>query len=590
MHYLAERSKLREKVKLLAVGACPNHNATLKFSPMKTDVQIAREFTSRPIGEIAASIKVNDADLLPYGKDIAKVSLDALSRPRTVEAPSKLILVSAITPTPAGEGKTTTSIGLAQAFTQLDESVCLALREPSLGPCMGVKGGACGGGYSQVMPLDRINLHFTGDFHAITAANNLLAAMVDNHLHFGNKLRLDTRKIVWRRVMDMNDRALRNIVSGMGGTGMGVPREGGFDITAASEIMAILCLSSGIDDLRARIERIIVGYDLDNNPVFAKQMDCVGAMMALLRDAMNPNLVQAFEGTPAFVHGGPFANIAHGCNSVVATKMAMHFAEWTITEAGFGADLGAEKFFDIKCRSANLDPQAVVLVATIRALKMHGGVAKSDLAGENVQAVVDGLANLEKHVENVQTLGKPPIVALNKFATDSDDEIAAVRDKCAELGVEFAVSSHHADGGKGAIDLAKAVMAAVERGSDAFTPCYDLTDSPEDKIRKVVQKIYGADDITVTTKVKRKLNRFVELGYGELPICIAKVPGSLSDNISLIGRPRGFTVKVRDVQINSGSGFIVVLTGAIFRMPGLPRDPMASHIELQENGEITGLE
>ncbi len=557
---------------------------------MKTDVQIAREFTSRPIGEIADSIKVHNADLLPYGKDIAKVSLDALSRPRTVEAPSKLILVSAITPTPAGEGKTTTSIGLAQAFAQLNESVCLALREPSLGPCMGVKGGACGGGYSQVMPLDRINLHFTGDFHAITATNNLLAAIIDNHLHFGNKLGLDTRKIMWRRVMDMNDRALRNIISGMGGTGMGVPREGGFDITAASEIMAILCLSSDMDDLRSRIERIIVGYDMNNNPVFAKQMDCVGAMMALLRDAMNPNLVQTFEGTPAFIHGGPFANIAHGCNSVVATKMAMHFAEWTITEAGFGADLGAEKFFDIKCRSANIDPQAVVLVATIRALKMHGGVTKSELAGENVEAVISGLANLEKHVENVQTFGKPPIVAVNKFATDSDAEIAVVRDKCAELGVEFAVCSHHADGGKGAIDLAKAVMAAVESGSEAFTPSYALTDAPEDKIRKVAQKIYGADDIILSPKAKRELKKCVDLGYGELPICIAKVPGSLSDDGSKIGRPTGFTLKVRGVQINAGAGFIVVLTGAIFRMPGLPRDPMASHMELQANGEITGLE
>ena len=557
---------------------------------MKTDVQIAREFTSRPITEIADSLHINDADLLPYGKDIAKVSLDALSRPRSIKAPAKLILVSAITPTPAGEGKTTTSIGLAQAFTQLNESVCLALREPSLGPCMGVKGGACGGGYSQVMPLDRINLHFTGDFHAITAANNLLAAMVDNHLHFGNKLRLDTRKIMWRRVMDMNDRALRNIVSGLGGVGQGVTREGGFDITAASEIMAILCLSKDMSDLRARIERIIIGYDLDKSPVYAKQMDCVGAMMALLRDAMNPNLVQSFEGTPAFIHGGPFANIAHGCNSVVATKMAMHFAEWAITEAGFGADLGAEKFFDIKCRSANLNPQAVVLIATIRALKMHGGVAKSDLTGENVEAVTDGLANLEKHIENIRTLGKPPIVAVNKFATDSDAEIAVVREKCAELGVEFAVSSHHADGGEGAIDLAKAVMAAVERGSEAFTPCYALTDAPEDKIRKVAQKIYGADDISLTAKAKRELKKFVDLGYGELPVCIAKAPGSLSDDGRKVGRPTGFTLKVRDVQVNSGAGFIVVLTGAILRMPGLPRDPMASHMELEENGEITGLE
>ena len=557
---------------------------------MATDVEIARKFTPRPIGEIADALGVDSQDLLPYGRDIAKIDLAALERPRSRTEKARLVLVSAITPTPAGEGKTTTSIGLAQAFTQKKESVCLALREPSLGPCMGVKGGACGGGYSQVMPLDRINLHFTGDFHAITAANNLLAAMIDNHLHFGNELGLDVRRIMWRRVMDMNDRSLRNITSGLGGTGMGVPRENGFDITAASEIMAILCLSTDVDDLRARLERILVAYDLDGNPVLAKQMNCIGAMMALLRDALSPNLVQSFEGTPAFVHGGPFANIAHGCNSVLATRMAMHFAEWTITEAGFGADLGAEKFFDIKCRNAGLDPDAVVLVATIRALKMHGGKAKADLAGEDVAAVQDGLANLEKHIENIQTLGKPPVVALNKFASDSDGEIEVVRARCAELGVEFAVSSHHADGGKGALALAEAVMAAVAKGSEAFTPTYALTDTPEEKIRQVAQKLYGADDIALTPAASRDLIRIADMGYADLPICIAKVPGSLSDDGTKIGRPTGFTVNVRNVVVNAGAGFLVVLTGNIFRMPGLPRDPMASHMDLMPDGEIVGLE
>lgn len=557
---------------------------------MATDVEIARQFTPRPIAEIAEGLGVHSEDLQPYGRDIAKVDLGALDRPRAVAGKPKLVLVSAITPTPAGEGKTTTSIGLAQAFTQKGESICLALREPSLGPCMGVKGGACGGGYSQVMPLDRINLHFTGDFHAITSANNLLASMIDNHLHFGNKLRLDVRKILWRRVMDMNDRALRNIVSGMGGTGQGVPRENGFDITAASEIMAILCLSKDVDDLRARLERILVAYDLDGQPVYAKQMDCIGAMMALLRDALSPNLVQSFEGTPAFVHGGPFANIAHGCNSILATRMAMHFAEWTITEAGFGADLGAEKFFDIKCRHAGLDPDAVVLVATIRALKMHGGRAKNELDQEDVAAVEAGLPNLEKHIENIQTLGKPPVVALNYFTSDSDAEVDVVRKRCAELGVEFAVSTHHPDGGKGAVDLADAVMAAVARGSEAFTPTYELTDSPEDKIRKVAQKLYGADDIALAPAAKRDIKAIVEMGYGDLPVCIAKVPGSLSDNAALVGRPTGFTVGVRNVVVNAGAGFLVVITGNIFRMPGLPRVPMATKMDLMPDGEIIGLE
>ena len=409
---------------------------------MASDVEIARGFTARPITEIAAALGVADEDLLPYGRDIAKVRLSALDGERPA-GPRKLILVSAITPTPAGEGKTTTTIGLGQAFTRLGESVCMALREPSLGPCMGVKGGACGGGYSQVMPMDRINLHFTGDFHAITAANNLLAAMVDNHIHFGNELGIDPRRVVWRRVMDMNDRTLRDIVTGLGGPTEGMPREGGFDITAASEVMAMLCLANDLDDLRARLDRTLVGYTFQKEPVLAGQLGVTGALLALLRDAMNPNLVQAFEGTPAFVHGGPFANIAHGCNSVIATRMAMHYAEWTITEAGFGADLGAEKFMDIKCRSAGLNPDAIVLVATIRALKMHGGKKKDELATPAPDAVAAGLPNLDKHVENVLFYGKPAVVVLNKFATDSDEEIEVVRARCTELGIEFAVSDHH---------------------------------------------------------------------------------------------------------------------------------------------------
>lgn len=556
---------------------------------MATDVQIARQYTARPIGEIADTLGVAAEDLLPYGREIAKVDIAALDRPRTREQ-QKLVLVSAITPTPAGEGKTTTSIGLAQAFTELGESVCLALREPSLGPCMGVKGGACGGGHSQVMPLDRINLHFTGDFHAITSAHNLLAALIDNHLHFGNELGLDPRKVVWPRVMDMNDRALRRMVTGLGGPTQGMPRESGFDITAASEVMAMLCLATDADDLRTRLERTLIGYTRDNQPVFAGQLDGVGAMMALLRDAMNPNLVQTFNGTPAFVHGGPFANIAHGCNSVLATRMAMHFADWTVTEAGFGADLGAEKFLDIKCRTAGLNPDAVVLVATVRALKMHGGVVKDALNEANAEAVRAGLPNLDKHVENVRLYGKPAVVALNQFATDTPEEIEVVRQRCAELGIGFAASRHHAEGGPGAVDLARAVIEAAGSETSPLKPVYELTDAVEDKIRQVATQVYGADDVEFDGKARKQIAQAVELGYGELPICIAKVPGSLSDDPKKIGRPTDFTITVRGVQINAGAGFLVVLTGDIFRMPGLPRVPAAAGIDLLPDGTITGVE
>lgn len=556
---------------------------------MATDVQIARQYTARPIGEIAATLGVSDEDLLPYGREIAKVDIAALDRPRQRQK-QKLILVSAITPTPAGEGKTTTSIGLAQAFTELGESVCLALREPSLGPCMGVKGGACGGGHSQVMPLDRINLHFTGDFHAITSAHNLLAALIDNHLHFGNELGLDPRKIVWPRVMDMNDRSLRRMVTGLGGPTQGMPRESGFDITAASEVMAMLCLATDAEDLRDRLDRTLIGYTRDNQPIYAGQLDGVGAMMALLRDAMNPNLVQTFNGTPAFIHGGPFANIAHGCNSVLATRMAMHFADWTVTEAGFGADLGAEKFLDIKCRTAGLNPDAVVLVATVRALKMHGGVAKTELDQPNPEAVQAGLPNLDKHVENVRLYGKPAVVALNQFASDTPEEIEAVRQRCAELGIGFAAARHHAEGGPGAVDLAKAVMEAASGDPTLLAPVYSLQDSVEEKIRAVATQVYGADDVEFDGQARKQIAQAVELGYGELPICIAKVPGSLSDDPKKIGRPTDFTITVRGVQINAGAGFLVVLTGDIFRMPGLPRVPAAAGIDLLPDGTITGVE
>ena len=556
---------------------------------MLTDVEIARQYQARPIQEIADALGVHNDDLLPYGREIAKVDRHAVQRPRKHDK-QRLILVTAITPTPAGEGKTTTTIGLGQAFTQLGESVCMALREPSLGPCMGVKGGACGGGHSQVMPMDRINLHFTGDFHAITSANNLLAALIDNHLHFGNELNIDPRRVTWRRVMDMNDRTLRHMVTGLGGPGSGIPKEAGFDITAASEIMAILCLATGEHNLRERLERTVIGFTYDSMPIYARQIGGIGAMVALLRDALNPNLVQSFEGTPAFIHGGPFANIAHGCNSVTATKLAMHYAEWAITEAGFGADLGAEKFMDIKCRAAGLNPNGIVLVATIRALKMHGGVGKGQLQQEDVAAVKEGLSNLDKHVENVRFFEKPCVVALNKFATDTDAEIEIVRQHCEELGVEFAVSDHHGQGGKGAIDLAKAVMKVADQESPPYKPVYELNQTIEEKVEAVTKTIYGAEHVTFTAVAKRQIARAVELGYSDLPVCIAKVPGSLSDDARRYGRPRGFEITVRGIQIDAGAGFVVILTGNIFRMPGLPRKPLAMGIDMTEDGEIIGIE
>jgi formate--tetrahydrofolate ligase len=537
----------------------------------------------RAISEVARQFGLASDDLFPYGRDVAKVDLSVLQRPRARAAAPRLVLVSAITPTPAGEGKTTTSIGLADALQRLGESVCVALREPSMGPCMGIKGGGTGGGLSQVVPADRINLHFTGDFHAVTSAHNLLAAMLDNHLYFGNALRIDPRRILWPRVMDMNDRALRHIIIGLGGPQQGVPRESGFDITAASEVMAMLCLATSVDDLRARIERTLVAFTYDGAPVIASQLSAAGAMVALLRDALRPNLVQTLEGTPALVHGGPFANIAHGCNSVVATRLAMQLSDWTITEAGFGFELGAEKFFDIKCASAGLDTAAVVLVATVRALKMHGGVRLDALAAADPAAVARGLPNLVKHVESIHHFGESPVVALNRFAGDTDDEIEVVRRRCAEIRVPFAVSDHHARGGAGALDLARTVMAHAERRSRPFRPLYQRTDAVPQKVLTVAQKMYGARGVVFTKTAERDLADVRRLGYEHLPVCIAKTQSSLSDDPKLPGRPTDFDVTVRAIQINAGAGFLVILTGDILRMPGLPRTPLAESINLRDD-------
>jgi formate--tetrahydrofolate ligase len=555
---------------------------------MLTDNEIAASVKPAPIGEIAAGLGIRAEDLIYYGDAIAKVQIRSLARPRTRPQPGKLILVSATTPTAAGEGKTTTSVGLGQAFSKLGESVCIALREPSLGPCLGVKGGATGGGYSQVMPADRINLHFTGDFHAITSANNLISAAIDNHIYWSNDLGLDPRMIAWRRVMDMNDRSLRKIVLGLGGRFQGIPREGGFDITAASEIMAILCLANDMDDLRARLDRILIGSTYQGKAVFLRELGITDALLALLRDAMHPNLVQTLEGTPVLMHGGPFANIAHGCNSVFATRMAMHFADWAITEAGFGFDLGAEKFFDIKCRSAGLNPDAVVLVTTIRALKLHGGHDKSRLEERDVEAVRRGLENLDKHIESVAQFGKHPVVALNRFHSDTEDEISLVQARTARHGVRFAESRHFAEGGAGAVELAREVMAAAE-GSSNYKPLYDLDIPVFEKVQTVCRGMYGADDVAFTKEAEKDLRRVEELGLAGLPICIAKAPSSLSDDPALHGRPRDFQVTVRNIQINSGAGFLVVLTGDIMRMPGLPKKPLAQSVKFHADGTIDGI-
>jgi formate--tetrahydrofolate ligase len=555
---------------------------------MPTDIEIARSVSPRPISDVARELGLSPEDWRPYGHDVAKLDPGLLTRARSRENSAHLILVSAITPTPAGEGKTTTSIGLAQGLARLGQSTCLALREPSLGPSLGMKGGATGGGRSQVLPMDRINLHFTGDFHAITSAHNLLAALLDNHVYFGNELDLDPRRILWRRVLDMNDRALRNVIVGLGGHRQGVPRETGFDITAASEVMAMLCLAEDEADLHARIERLLVGFTYGGEPVTASRLSATGSMLALLRDALWPNLVQTLEGTPALIHGGPFANIAHGCNSVIATRMALHLADWAITEAGFGFDLGAEKFFDIKCRGAGLDTSAVVLVATTRALKFHGAAARDEFGRPDAQAVRRGLPNLEKHIENIRRFGESPVVALNRFGDDTEAEIGVVRSRCAELGVPFAVSDHHARGGEGALDLARSVMEHARSKRKPFQPLYELEESVPDKVLAVARKMYGARDVVFSRAAERDLEDVRRLGYEGLPVCIAKTPASLSDDPKLRGRPDGFEVTVRSIQINAGAGFLVVLTGNILRMPGLPRRPRAESIDLRD-GEIVGL-
>ncbi len=553
---------------------------------MTTDVEIARRFRARPITQVAEDLGISPEALCPYGRNIAKVDIAALLQPSTKKG--RLILVSATTPTASGEGKTTTTIGLGQAFAKLGESVCLALREPSLGPCLGMKGGATGGGYSQIMPADRINLHFTGDFHAITSANNLLSAIIDNHIHQGNLLGIDPRRVVWRRVTDMNDRSLRNIVVGLGGKPHGIPREGGFDITAASEVMAMLCLASDLDDLHQRLDSALVAYTYFGEPVFARHLGVTGAMMALLRDAVHPNMVQSLEGTPAFVHGGPFANIAHGCNSLLATRMAMHFADWAITEAGFGFDLGAEKFFDIKCRLGDLDPVAVVLVTTVRALKMHGGKKKTELHEPDLEAVQQGLENLDKHIENVRKFNKCPVVALNRFEGDRDEAIALIEERCQQQQVPFAVANHHAEGGEGAIELAQKVIEVADK-NEPYAPLYELELPVEEKIRVICREIYGAEDVAFTKQAEKDLRHIEKLAFSNLPVCVAKAPSSLSDDPSLYGRPRDFEVTVRAIHVNSGAGFLVVLTGDILRMPGLPKKPAAERIRLTPEGEIGGL-
>jgi formate--tetrahydrofolate ligase len=556
---------------------------------LKNDLEIARGVKLRPIGEVAGGLGLEDSEWEPYGKYMAKVEPRVLERPRARPGSGKLVLVSAITPTPAGEGKTTTSIGLAQGLTLLGERACLALREPSLGPCMGIKGGATGGGCSQVAPADKINLHFTGDFHAITSANNLLAAMLDNHVYFENTLGIDPRRILFRRCLDMNDRALRRAVIGLGGPTEGVPRESGFDITAASEVMAMLCLSESESDLRQRLERTLVAFTKDGQPVTAKGLGAAGAMLALLADAIKPNLVQTLEGVPAFIHGGPFANIAHGCNSVLATRMALHLADWAVTEAGFAFDLGAEKFFDIKLRGAGLDTAAVVLVATVRALKYHGGTALADLGKSDVEAVRRGLPNLEKHIESIRCFGETPVVALNRFGDDAPEEIAAVAERVAAMGVPFALSDHFARGGEGALDLARTVLEHAEKHSKPFRPLYELEQPIPEKILAIAKNMYGARTITLTKTAERDLADIRRLGYEKLPVCIAKTQNSLSDDPKLRGRPEDFEVTVRQLLIAAGAGFIVALTGEILRMPGLPKKPLAESIDLI-GGRIEGMQ
>lgn len=552
-----------------------------------TDIEIAQGAKMLPITEIARSVGIDEKYIEQYGKYKAKIDLSLLKENKNADG--KLILVTAITPTPAGEGKTTTTIGLGDGLKKIGKNVVIALREPSLGPVFGVKGGAAGGGYAQVVPMEDINLHFTGDFHAIGAANNLLAAMLDNHIYQGNKLNIDPRRITWKRCVDMNDRQLRFITDGLGGRINGVPREDGYDITVASEIMAVLCLSNSITDLKERLSRIIVGYTYSEEPVTAGQLGAAGAMTALLKDALKPNLVQTLEGTPAFVHGGPFANIAHGCNSVTATKMAMKLGDYAVTEAGFGADLGAEKFLDIKCRYANLKPSAVVIVATVRALKMHGGVAKTELAAENLDALKKGIPNLLRHVSNIKNVYKlPSVVAVNRFPTDTDAEIELIINECKALGVNVVLSDVWAKGGDGGTELAKEVVRLCEEENN-FTFSYDTDISIEEKIEAIVKKIYGGDGVAFLPKAKKQIQQLTALGFDKIPVCMAKTQYSFSDDATKLGAPDGFTVTVKNVKVSAGAGFIVALTGDIMTMPGLPKVPAAEKIDVDENGVISGL-
>ncbi len=553
----------------------------------KTDIEIAQACEMKPIMEIAKKAHVDEKYVEQYGKYKAKIDLSLLDEDRKN---GKLILVTAITPTPAGEGKTTTTIGLADGLSRIGKDVTVALREPSLGPVFGVKGGAAGGGYAQVVPMEDINLHFTGDFHAIGAANNLLAAMLDNHIQQGNALGIDARRITWKRCVDMNDRQLRFVVDGLGGKANGVPREDGFDITVASEIMAVLCLSNSITDLKERLSRIIVGYTYDDKPVTAGELKAAGAMTALLKDALKPNLVQTLEGTPAFVHGGPFANIAHGCNSVIATKMALKMGDYTVTEAGFGADLGAEKFLDIKCRMAGLTPDAVVVVATVRALKMHGGLAKTELGSENLVALEKGIPNLLRHVSNIKDVyGLPAVVAVNRFPTDTDAEIDFIIAKCRELGVNTVLSTVWAEGGKGGEDLAREVVRLCEEEKGNFTFSYADELSLTEKIEAVVKKVYRGDGVSILPAAQKQIATLEALGFGKCPVCIAKTQYSFSDDPAKLGAPEGFTVTVKNVKVSAGAGFVVVLTGDIMTMPGLPKSPAAERIDVDANGKITGL-
>ena len=554
----------------------------------KSDIEIAQEAVASDIRKIAEKMGLTEDDLELYGKYKAKLDYNLLKKPGGKKA--KLILTTAINPTPAGEGKTTTTIGLADALSKLGKNTMVALREPSLGPVFGVKGGAAGGGYAQVIPMEDINLHFTGDFHAIGAANNLLAALIDNHIQQGNVLDIDTRRITWKRCMDMNDRQLRFITDGLGGRANGTPREDGFDITVASEVMAAFCLANDISDLRERLGKIIIGYSRAGKPVTAAELNANGAMAALLKDALKPNLVQTLEGTPAFVHGGPFANIAHGCNSVIATKMAMHFADYVVTEAGFGADLGAEKFLDIKCRMAGIKPDAVVIVATVRALKYNGGVKKEDLGNENLDALEKGLPNLLKHVENITQVFKlPAVVAINRFPLDTEAELELIRSRCRELGVNVALSEVWANGGAGGKELAENVLELIEKGSDGFEYAYDLKMGIKDKINAIATKIYGADGVDFLPSALKQIQEIEDLGFSEVPVCMAKTQYSLTDDQTKLGRPEGFRITVRNVKISAGAGFAVALTGEIMTMPGLPKVPAANRIDVDENGKISGL-